>query len=118
MVEPCRRPPRLWQELAILTMLSMLVVFGLAANGRSLLQTLVALGFGVGVLLLAWLWQRTLRRAKTAPPVTRRERTWNAVVFVAWLAVVAALICSYFADCALRDSPTANTDHHHGRTSP
>ncbi len=80
-----------------------LVVFGLAVNGLSLLQSLVTLAFGAAVLLLAWLWQLTIRRAETAPPLTRRERVWNAWVFAAWLTVVAALAWWYVADRAVRD---------------
>jgi hypothetical protein len=41
--------PLEWSEIGVLAMLGGLVVFGLAANGLSLLQSLVALGFGAGV---------------------------------------------------------------------
>jgi hypothetical protein len=86
-------------------MLGGLVVFGLAANGLSLLQSLVALGFGAGVLLIAWLWQLTLRRAETAPPLSRRQQAWNATVFVVWLAVMTALAWWYLADRAEHTQP-------------
>ena len=80
-----------WSEIGVLTMLGGLVVFGLAANGLSLLQSAVSLGFGAGVLVIAWLWQRTLRRTATAPPPTWRRTAWDAGMFVAWLAVMGAL---------------------------
>ena len=57
-----------WSEIGVLTILGGLVVFGLAANGLSLLQSAVSLGVATGVLVIAWLWQWTLRRAATAPP--------------------------------------------------
>jgi hypothetical protein len=78
-------------------MLGALVVIGLAANGRTLLQSVVAVGFVGGVLLMAWLWQVTLRGTETAPRLTRREKIWNAAVFVAWLAVMAALGLLWYA---------------------
>jgi hypothetical protein len=73
-------------------MLGGLFVFGLAANGLSLVQSLVALGVGAALLLIAWLWQLVLRRANTASPPTRRERAWDAAVFVAWLATMVAVV--------------------------
>src|SRR5437588_8340094 len=41
-----------------------------------------------GLLVIAKLWQHTMETAKTAKPPTRRQRAWNAAVFVAWLSVV------------------------------
>jgi hypothetical protein len=38
-----------WCEISILAMLGGLVVLGFAANGLSLLQSVVSLGFGAGV---------------------------------------------------------------------
>jgi hypothetical protein len=82
-------------ELAVLALLGALVVVGLAAQGLTLWQSLVSIGFGAGVLLLAWLWQLTLRRARTAPPPSRGQRVWNAVVFLAWLLALAAVAWWY-----------------------
>ena len=80
-----------WSEIGVLAMLGGLLVFGFAANGLSLLQSAVSLGFGAGVLVIAWLWRLTLRRAETAPPPTWRQTAWDAGMFVAWLAVMGAL---------------------------
>ena len=80
-----------WSEIGVLALLGGLVVFGLAANGLSLMQSAVSLGFGAGVLILAWLWRLTLRRAEKAPPPTCRQTAWDAALFVVWLGVVGAL---------------------------
>ena len=40
-----------WSEIGVLAMLGGLVVFGLAANGLSLVQSAVSLGFVAGVLV-------------------------------------------------------------------
>jgi hypothetical protein len=85
-----RRPPD-WPTLLVLALLGAVIVLGLTANGLTLLQSLVSLGFGAGVLLIAWAWQWTLRQSEIAPPLTGRQRAWNAAVFVVWLAVVGAL---------------------------
>lgn len=57
--------PVSWTELAVLLMLAGLVVFGLAANGATLGQALAAIGFGTPLLVIAWMWQRTVRQAET-----------------------------------------------------
>ncbi len=89
------RPPaknRLeWSAIGVFAMLGGLVVLGFAANGLSLMQSAVSLGVGAGVLLIAWLWQLSLRRVDRAPPATWRQTAWDAVMLVAWLAVVGAL---------------------------
>ncbi len=46
-------------ELFVLAMLAFLIVLGLAANGLTIVQSLVALAFGAAVLGMAWLWQDT-----------------------------------------------------------
>ncbi len=86
-----------WSEIGVLAALGGLIVFGLAANGLSLVQSAVSLGFGAGVLVLAWLWRLTLRRAETAPPPTCRQTARDAAVFVAWLAVVGTLAWWWYA---------------------
>ena len=78
-------------------MLGGVFVFGLAANGLSVVQSLVTTGFAAGVLTLAWLWQLTFRRAETAPPLTFRQRVWNATLFIAYLGML-ALVWWYVAD--------------------
>ena len=80
-----------WSEIGVFAILGGLVVFGLAANGLSLLQSAVSVGFGAGVLVIAWLWQRTLRRAATFPAPTWRRTAWDAGMVVALLAVMGAL---------------------------
>lgn len=86
-----------WSEIGVLALLGGLVVFGLAANGLSLAQSAVSLGFVAGVLVLAWLWRLTLRGAEKAPPPTCRQTAWDAVLFVTWLAVVGALSWWWYA---------------------
>ena len=100
-----------WSEIGVLTILVGLVVFGLAANGLSLLQSAVSLGVATGVLVIAWLWQWTLRRAATAPPPTWRRTAWDAGLFVAWLAVMAALAWWLYA------SDRSNNTRHEGESS-
>src|SRR6516162_5166197 len=80
-----------WSDIGVLAALGGLVVLGLAANGLSLLRSLVALGFGAGVLLLAWMWQVTLRRTEAAPQ-SGHQRVWGTIVFVVWLTVMVALV--------------------------
>ena len=80
-----------WSEIGVLGVLGGLVVFGFAANGLSLLQSVVCLGFVAGVLAIAWLWRLTLERADAAPPPTCRQVVVDAVLFLGWLAVVGAL---------------------------
>ncbi len=79
-----------WSEVGVLAMLGGLVVFGFAANGLSLLQSVVSLCCVAGVLLTAWLWRFSLRRADTAPPSTWRQTVWDAGMVIAWVAVVGA----------------------------
>jgi hypothetical protein len=79
-------------EIGVLAMLAGLLVYGLAVSGRTLLESLLALGFGGALVQLAYLWRLTLRRAETAPPLTRGQRVWNAAVFVAFLSVVVGLV--------------------------
>src|SRR5438067_628349 len=81
------KKPRAWPETGMLG--GAVLVVGLVASGTPLPQALVALGVGASVLLIAWLWERTLRRAETASPLTLRQRTWNAAVFVVALAALA-----------------------------
>jgi hypothetical protein len=91
---PTNKPLK-WSEIAALAVLGGLVVFGLVANGLSLLQSLVSLGFGAGVLLIAWLWQLVLRRSSAATAPTRWQRAWGAAVFAAWLAATGAVVWWY-----------------------
>jgi hypothetical protein len=77
-----------WAAVAIL---GALVVLGLVANGRSLAESLVAIGFGAMLLWLAWLWQRISRHAETRPPLTGKQKVWNAAVFIALLAALGLL---------------------------
>jgi hypothetical protein len=81
----------MWSELAGLALLASLFVLGLAATGRTVLQSLVTGGFGVGFFCLVWLMQWTIRRGEAAPPLTGRQKAWNAAVFVLWAAAMAAI---------------------------
>jgi hypothetical protein len=81
-------------ELAVLAMLGGLVLFGLAAQGLSLMKFLVSIGFGAAVLLLTWLWDITLRQEPR--PQTAWRRAWGMAVFLGWLTTVAAVIWWYW----------------------
>jgi hypothetical protein len=83
-------------------MLAAVVTFGLAANGLTLLESLMAVGFGASVLSIAWLWQVTLRRAESTRSLTRRQKWWNLAVSVMWLAVMGVLIWWYASNRAER----------------
>ncbi len=80
-----------WSEIAVLAVLGGLVVFGFAANGLSLVRSVVSLGFVAGVLLVAWLWRLSVRRAETAPRSTWRRTAWDAALLFGWVAAMAAL---------------------------
>jgi len=84
--------PLCWPELAVVAILGALIVMGLAAEGRSVGEGLVAIAFGAALLAAAWAWQRTRRRAVPWQDLTGRERAWSLIVFGAWLAPVAALV--------------------------
>ncbi|SRR5579883_236965 len=73
------------------------VVLDLASNGLSVLQSLSALGFGAGALVLAAMMEWTVRRAATAGPMSRGQRVWNAAVFVVWVMVMAVLLWWHMA---------------------
>ena len=85
-----------WSEVGVLAMLGGLVVFGFAANGLSLLQSVVSLCCVAGVLLTAWLWRFSLRRADT-PRLRPGGRRCGMREGVAWVAVVGALAWWAFA---------------------
>jgi hypothetical protein len=78
---------RLW-TIAAVAIFATAFLLGLAAEGRTFLQSLVAIAFLAAVLLLAWLWHETLHEAKTGRPPTRADRVWNALVFAAFLAAM------------------------------
>lgn len=94
-----RRPrgqvPLCRPELAVLALLAGMVVAGLVASGSTLQQSLVGIGVLAFLLLVAWLWQLTLRRAETARPLSVKQRAWNAVVF---LVAMAALVAWWIAN--------------------
>jgi hypothetical protein len=99
-----------WSALAVLAILAGLVVLGLAGQGLSLVQALVCLGFGAAVLGIASLWQDAFRRAETQPPPTHRQPMWQAVVFVVWLALMAAAVWWYVVDRAERTRQPAHPE--------
>jgi predicted ribosomally synthesized peptide with SipW-like signal peptide len=89
MSHPPATKPVDWSIIGALGLLVGCVVLGLVAQGASWLQSLVALGFGAGVLLLAWMWRMTAQRQKTTEPGGRN--LWAATVFVCWLAAMGVL---------------------------
>jgi hypothetical protein len=91
MILSSAKPPVGCSTLGTFGLLGGAIVFGLVANGLSVLQSLVAFSFGVGVLVLAAMWEWTLRRAAAAGPISRSQRLWNAAMFMAWLTAMAAL---------------------------
>jgi hypothetical protein len=62
-VEPIIRRPL--AVVAVLAMLAVLIFIGLAAQGLSLVQSLVSLAFGAGMLLIGWQWQQLQREKET-----------------------------------------------------
>ena len=88
MARPVKPQPLNWPALAIVLILALLIIIGRTATGGWWLHGLAVLVGIAGVLLLAGLWQLTLRRSDTAPPLTRRQRAWNTAVFVAWFAIM------------------------------
>jgi hypothetical protein len=73
------------------------LVLGLAAQGLTLLQSLLALCVGGGGLLLyTWLWEIALRREPPRRPPTAWQRVWGVAVFLGWLAAVAGVIWWYW----------------------
>ncbi len=95
MARPRNSPARTCSALGVFVLLGGVIALGLAANGLSPLQSLIALGFGAGVLLLAAMWEWTLRRAATAAPLSAGQRAWNVVVFVVWALAITALVWWY-----------------------
>jgi hypothetical protein len=69
-------------------------LLGLAGEGRTFYQSLVAIAFLAAVLLLAFLWHETLQEAKAGRQATRGDRIWNGVVFVVFLSVM--LVVAFF----------------------
>src|SRR5262245_28698445 len=84
--------PLNWDGCGVLALLGGAVVLGLVMQGLTWLQFLASLGFAAGLLLVGVLWQWSLRRARATPPLTPRQRLWNAVVFLLLLAVLAGLV--------------------------
>jgi|SRR5581483_10305865 len=96
-------------DMGFVVVFAGLGLVSLAASGQDLMGSIVTVGAGAAILFFAWLWQLTLRRAKTAPPRTRRERVRDWAVFVAWLAVMGALVWWHCQDSdERRQHPTAD----------
>jgi hypothetical protein len=97
--------------LVVLFALGVLIVVGLAANGRTFLQCLVAIGFGAVMLGFAWLCAWTRRRALPWRALSGGQRAWQLLVFAAWTTGMAVLLAWYAADHAERTQrrlPAAN----------
>jgi hypothetical protein len=91
-----RRKPLRWSELAVLALLGGLVVVGLVANGRGVVDALAAAGFAVVMLLGAWGWQWTCRRAGSRPPPSGKQWVCEAAVVVALLAVLGGGVAAWW----------------------
>jgi hypothetical protein len=87
--------PRNCSEIRGLALLGGLVVFGLAANSRSVLHFLGSVGFAVTLLLIVVLGHRTLRRARHRDPWTAGQLAWQAAVLIGWVAVMGAVVWWY-----------------------
>lgn len=75
-------PPKLsWSELILLGLLAFGLVLGLAANNRSLLDSLYALGFLAFFLFAAWLQKKTVQNA-TPKPLSGKQQIWIAALLV------------------------------------
>jgi hypothetical protein len=98
-----------WSELALLALLAAVFLLGVGVSSQTAAEAAVKVGALAAVLVLAQLWELTLRRARTAAPPTWRRKVWNAVVFVAWLAVMSLLVWWYSAD---REAPTRAPGQH------
>jgi hypothetical protein len=81
----------LWQKLLVLLGLALPIVLGMVVYLRTLDQWLKALAFGAGVLLIGWLWQRTLADAAN-PPLTRQARIRARVLDAVGAAAILALL--------------------------
>ncbi len=80
-------PPKLsWPELIILGLLAFGLILGLAANSRSLLDSLSALGFLAFFFFAAWLQQRTVQNARLT---TKQGLCIAAAVLLALLILLA-----------------------------
>jgi len=91
--------PRLKRAIAGLGVLGVFLLLGLARyleSLRPLLVAVVAVGVLGGLLLIAYLWQETLRDQEQGPPWTPRERVGQVVVFVVFLALLAVLVWWFF----------------------
>jgi hypothetical protein len=100
-----RKAPIPWPEITILAILAILFVVGLAANDRTLTQSLLAVGFLGALLFLAWLHQITVR----ATPLTAKQRLWTGAVLVALLLALALLAWQGFTGVP---GPQAAEDTH------
>jgi hypothetical protein len=90
------KKPVSWSEIGVLALLASLVIIGLAANSAS--QPVGAIVFGAGIFLLAWLGQLTRRKVQSSAALTGRQWVFNAVVFLTWLATMAAVVWWCVAD--------------------
>jgi hypothetical protein len=68
MSDSTRKRPLNCSAIAIYTILGVLVVLGLWAQGLTLLQWLAAIGFGAALIVIGWLLQWQFRGASTPPP--------------------------------------------------
>jgi hypothetical protein len=77
------KPPKLdWYAILLLVLLVGVIVLGLADQGLTGTQWFVAGGFGAGVLVFAWLWQRTQQQAEKEPPLSWWQWVWGTVALV------------------------------------
>jgi len=89
--EPVNPSPLKWSDVGAAVILGGAIVFGVIANGRTLLDALVALAFGAFLLFTAWLSKWTLQQAQT-DTMTRWQWIWQAAVFMLSLGAAGALV--------------------------
>jgi hypothetical protein len=93
--EDKRLQPLTWREVGIVATVCCVLIFVLALVGGTLPESLGLIALVGGTPLIAYLGQRTINDAKTALPLTRGQRLWNAAVFVIFLSVVGLLIWAW-----------------------
>ena len=93
MRQTSRLPPVGCAELAVFGLFGCLIAVGLVTNGRGLVDVVAAVGFGAVVLLAAWGWQWTCRRAASRPPPGIKQRVWDLLAALALLAGLGACAC-------------------------
>jgi hypothetical protein len=93
-----RQNPVNWSEIGVAVMLAGVIVFGVIANGRTLLDAIFTLAFGAVLLVCAWLSQWTIRQAQAARQPTPWGWVWQGAFFILSVGATAAAFWWGFAD--------------------